>query len=83
MNKVLVDIEKAAFTLSDSERAMLAHHLIQTLDKDEDEDVEEIWLKEAEKRYEEYIKRKNQSQFQHRRPLKKQEINYYERCDFP
>ena len=54
MSKALVEIEKEAFALSDHERATLAYHLIETLDKDEDEDVEEIWLNEAEKRYEEY-----------------------------
>lgn len=58
MGKSLSEIEKEVFMLSDHERATLAHHLIITLDKDEDEDVEEIWLNEAEKRYEEYKKGK-------------------------
>lgn len=33
------------------ERALLIQHLISALDKDEDSDPEELWLKEAERRY--------------------------------
>ena len=51
MAKKLIEIEKDALTLSDHDRTALAQHLIETLDKDEDEDVEEVWLKEAERRY--------------------------------
>ena len=56
MTKTLAEIERDALTLSDHERSKLAQHLLETLDKDEDEEVEEIWLAEAEKRYEEYRK---------------------------
>jgi len=56
MRSALAEIEKKAFALSDQERAILAHHLIKTLDKEDDEDVEELWLNEVEKRYEEYKK---------------------------
>lgn len=33
------------------ERALLIQHLISVLDKDEDTDSEELWLQEAERRY--------------------------------
>ena len=54
MTKTLQEIKKDILTLSSRERAALARHLINTLDDDMDEDVEELWLKEAEQRYEEY-----------------------------
>lgn len=56
MNKALAEIEKEASLLTDNERAILAHHLIKTLDKEEDENVEELWLNEAEKRYDDFLK---------------------------
>ncbi len=58
MSSALAEIEKKAFALSDHERAILAHHLIETLDQEDDEDVEALWLNEAEKRYEDYKKGK-------------------------
>jgi putative addiction module component (TIGR02574 family) len=54
MPKHFNDIEKDALALSERDRAMLVQHLLETLDKEADEDVEELWLNEAEKRYEEY-----------------------------
>ncbi len=56
MSKTLNEIECAALSLSDKERALLAHRLIETLDQSIEEDVEEAWLDEAEKRYEDYRK---------------------------
>ncbi len=56
MAKTLSEIERDALALSDQDRASLARHLLETLDKTQDEDAEEIWLIEAEKRYEEYRK---------------------------
>lgn len=40
--------------LSPKEKAELAHFLIEELDNSEDSNLENIWLKEAEKRYSEY-----------------------------
>ncbi len=56
MTKTLIELEKDALRLSENERAILVAHLIETLDKGHDEKVEELWLVEAERRYEEYKK---------------------------
>ncbi len=58
MGKALADKEKDVFALPDRDRAKPAPDLIETLNKKEDENVEKIWLDEAEKRYEEYKKGK-------------------------
>ncbi len=47
-------IEKQAQKLSAKERARLAMALIESLDQGEDENVEELWLDEAERRLEDY-----------------------------
>jgi putative addiction module component (TIGR02574 family) len=47
-------IEKQAQELSPKERARLALKLIESLDPGEDEDVEELWLDEAERRLADY-----------------------------
>lgn len=54
MAKTLTEIEKEALALADQDRARLAQHLIETLDAGKDEDVEDVWLSEAERRYEAY-----------------------------
>ncbi|MFC1508296.1 addiction module protein [Candidatus Omnitrophota bacterium] len=54
MPKSLADIEKEANELDDRDRALLAEHLLATLDQDTDTDAEELWLQEAEKRYQDY-----------------------------
>jgi putative addiction module component (TIGR02574 family) len=43
-----------AIELSRQERAILAEHLLATLDPGDDVDAEELWLREAERRYAEY-----------------------------
>lgn len=48
---VLQDIEKQALHLEQSDRAMLAAHLIASLDTGEGVDAENFWIKEAESRY--------------------------------
>jgi putative addiction module component (TIGR02574 family) len=48
------EIEKQAQELSATERARLAMALIESLDQGQDEDVEELWLDEAERRLEDY-----------------------------
>lgn len=47
-------IEKQAQELSAKQRARLAMALIESLDSGEDEDVEDLWLDEAERRLEDY-----------------------------
>jgi putative addiction module component (TIGR02574 family) len=47
-------IEEQAQDLPAKERARLALNLIESLDQGEDEDVEELWLDEAERRLREY-----------------------------
>jgi len=48
------ELEKDAMQLPSQERALLAEHLIASLDAQEDADVEELWLQEAERRYQAY-----------------------------
>jgi putative addiction module component (TIGR02574 family) len=48
------EVENDAMELSRRERALLVERLLVTLDSGEDVDVEELWLKEAERRYQEY-----------------------------
>ena len=43
-------VENEAIRLPHRERARLALRLIESLDPGEDEDVEELWLKESERR---------------------------------
>ena len=47
-------LEKQAQELSAKERARLAMALIESLDQGQDEEVEELWLDEAERRLEDY-----------------------------
>lgn len=50
----LKDLEEQISQLSAEKRARLLEHLIATLDTGEDVDAEELWLAEAEERYQEY-----------------------------
>lgn len=50
----LSEIESEAMQLSRQERAALVERLLATLDLGEDAGVEEIWLQEAERRYQGY-----------------------------
>ncbi len=54
MARPLTDVEREAMALSREERAALAKHLLATLDEGEEEDVEEAWVAESERRYREY-----------------------------
>jgi putative addiction module component (TIGR02574 family) len=54
MARTLSEIESEAMQLSRQERATLIEHLIASLDVGEDVEAEELWLQEAERRYEEY-----------------------------
>ncbi len=54
MARTLSEIESEVMQLSRQERVELVERLIATLDVDEDVDAEELWLQEAERRYQEY-----------------------------
>lgn len=54
----LKQIEKEVLNLPSGERARLAEHLIRSLDAREDREAEKLWVKEAERRYQEYKKGK-------------------------
>ncbi len=46
------EIKEKAVGLSIKERAALAHELLQTLEEPSKEEIEELWIKEAERRLE-------------------------------
>lgn len=48
------EIEEKALKLSSQERALLAEHLISSLEDKEDAEAERLWIEEAEHRYREY-----------------------------
>jgi len=50
----LKEIEKQAMHLDPADRALLADHLIVSLDRDGDVNAEQLWIKEADKRYAAY-----------------------------
>lgn len=54
MARTLSEIEREVMQLSRQERAELVERLIATLDVDEDVDAEELWIQEAERRYQEH-----------------------------
>jgi putative addiction module component (TIGR02574 family) len=54
MKNNLAYCEELAFKLSVNERAILAEHLIRSLDDIDEEDVERAWLEEADRRYQAY-----------------------------
>ncbi len=49
-------IQEDALKLSSMERALLAKCLIESLDKAEDDEIEQLWLDEAERRLAAYAK---------------------------
>ncbi len=52
----LRNIEKDVYQLPEHERAILALNLIRSLEKEEDSDTTDLWVKEAERRYQEFKK---------------------------
>jgi putative addiction module component (TIGR02574 family) len=50
----LKKLQKEIRALSSREKAALARTLIEDLDKTVDKDAEELWLKEAQRRYQKY-----------------------------
>jgi putative addiction module component (TIGR02574 family) len=56
MSRELMECEAQALQLPPPQRATLAKHLIASLDKIDDAQNEELWLEEADRRYQEYKK---------------------------
>jgi putative addiction module component (TIGR02574 family) len=54
MSPQLIECEAHALRLPPTDRAMLAEHLIASLDDLSDEQNEQLWLEEADRRYREY-----------------------------
>lgn len=54
MSKSVAELEREARRLPEQERALLAQHLIASIDPGEDIDAEAAWLEEAERRYQAY-----------------------------
>ena len=54
MSPELKECESTAMRLSASERAALAERLIESLDLLDDREVESLWIREAEQRYNEF-----------------------------
>lgn len=55
MSKLLDDLEKQAQALTPREKATLARILIEELDPSLDAEVEELWITEAQHRYEAFL----------------------------
>jgi len=62
MSRSVNELENEALQLPLKDRAVLEEHLINSLDEGEDIDSEELWLQEAEKRYQNYLEGKTTSQ---------------------
>jgi putative addiction module component (TIGR02574 family) len=54
MPRNVAQIDKEASELSQHDRALLVERLLATLDQGADVDAEELWLEEAERRYQDY-----------------------------
>lgn len=54
MSTIFDDLEKKVRALSREEKADLARILIEDLDASPDPDVEQLWLEEAQQRYDAY-----------------------------
>ncbi len=61
MSSKIQEIENKILLLPPQERAILAEHIIRSLDNEEDPDVEWLWIAEADRRYTEYKKGKTQA----------------------
>ena len=56
MSTQLEDIQKQVRSLAPNEKAALARLLIEELDQTFDGDVEQLWIDEAQRRYQAYLK---------------------------
>ena len=56
MSALFDELEKQSRLLTAEEKAALAHILIEGLDSAVDHDVEQLWISEAQRRYQAYLK---------------------------
>ena len=56
MSALLDELEKQSRLLTAQEKATLARILIEGLDPSQDRDVEEVWIAEAQRRYQAYLR---------------------------
>ena len=61
MSTLFDELEKQARLLTPQEKATLARILIEDLDPSRDTEVEQIWIAEAQRRYELYLKGETES----------------------
>ena len=54
MSRKLSELEAELLQLPPNDRALLANHLLASLESEDDGDVEQAWLEEAERRYRAY-----------------------------
>ena len=52
--KDIASFESDALTLPATQRAILARHLLASLDNLEEKEIEQMWLDEADRRYQSY-----------------------------
>ena len=57
MSALFEELEKQTRLLTPQEKATLARLLIEELDSSGDTEVEQIWIAEAQRRYQAYLKR--------------------------
>ena len=55
MSTQFEEIQRQVTNLSSNEKAVLARQLIEELDETTDPDVEQLWVVEAQRRYESYL----------------------------
>lgn len=56
MSALFDEIQKQAQSLTQQEKAALAHLLIEELDSSRETDVEQLWIAESQRRYEAYVR---------------------------
>jgi len=56
MSTQLEEIEEQVRSLTQQEKAALAHTLIEELDSSIDADAEQLWIQEAQRRYDAYLR---------------------------
>ena len=56
MSALLDELEKQSRLLTAQEKATLARILIEGLDPSQDSDVEQVWVAEAQRRYQAYLR---------------------------
>ena len=56
MSALLDELEKQSRLLTAQEKATLARILIEGLDQSQDRDVEQVWVAEAQRRYQAYLR---------------------------